>query len=66
MNKFKDRLFLFLLKEKIKQFDKESQCLLNRIVCPSFPDIQDESSITKFHSAKEKHKAAVKLLEQLK
>ena len=66
MNKFKDRLFLFLLKEKTKELDKESQHLLNGIVCPSFPDVQDESSITKFHLAKEKHKAAVKLLEQLK
>ena len=66
MNRFKNHLFLFLLKEKIKQLDKESQHLLNRIVCPSFPDIQDESSITKFYSAKEKHKTAVKLLEQLK
>ena len=66
MNRFKDRLLLFLLREKAKQFDKESQFLLNRIVCPSFPDVQDESSITKFHLAKEKHKTAVKLLEQLK
>lgn len=66
MNKFKERLFLFLLKEKVEQLDKESQCLLNGIVCPSFPDIQDESSIAKFHLAKEKHKTAVKLLEQLK
>ena len=66
MNRFKDHLFLFFLKEKIKQLDKESQHLLNRIVSPSFPDIQDESSITKFHLAKEKHKTAVKLLEQLK
>ena len=66
MSRFKNRFFLFLLKEKIKQLDKESQRLLNRIVCPSFPDIQDESSITKFHLAKEKHKTAVKLLEQLK
>ena len=66
MSRFKNRLFLFLLKEKIKQLDKESQCLLNRAVCPSFPDVQDESSITKFHLAKEKHKTAVKLLEQLK
>lgn len=64
MNRLKEKILRYLLKEKREELNRKSQEILNNIANPCYPHFNDGERIIRYYKAREQYSATTRLLEE--